>query len=120
MGKTKDRSPAGPRPGANSQAKDVLLSGEVQFARDLYSRLDGAGYRTAILVHCDHTLYVLAILRLSGEMESLLDPLEHEHFIFRLYLSNGVGVEAVPVKRNVTRRQRAGEGAQESAARCCD
>jgi hypothetical protein len=118
-GKQKGRSPV-EDPGANIQAEDVLLGGEVQLARDLYTVLDGPSNRTAILVHFDHALYGLAILLLSGEMESLLDPLEHEHFIFRLYLSNRVSVEALPVKGNLTRCQRAGEGAEQSAARCCD
>ena len=74
----KGRAPSyelGARPKANSQAKEVLLSGKVQFAGDLYGRLDGPGYRTAILVHFDHTLYGLPILLLSPEMEGLLDPL---------------------------------------------
>ena len=74
----KGRGPSyelGFRPKANSQAKDVLLSGKVQFAGDLYGGLDGAGHRTTILVHFDHTLYGLPILLLSAEMQCLLDPL---------------------------------------------
>jgi hypothetical protein len=69
----------------------VLLGGQVQLARDLYGGLDGPSNRTAILVHFDHALYGLAILLLSGEMKSLLDPLEHEHLILSLYLPNGIG-----------------------------
>ena len=65
----------GPRPKANSRVEEVLLSAKVQFAGDLYGRLDGAGHRTAILVHFDHTLYGLPILLLSAEMQCLLDPL---------------------------------------------
>ena len=62
-------------PKANSRAEDVLLSGKVQLAGDLYGGLDGPGHRTAILVHFDHTLYGLPILLLSPEMQCLLDPL---------------------------------------------
>ena len=105
----KGRSPStrGLRPKANIRAEDVLIGCEVQLARDLYGGLDGPGYRTAILVHFDHTLYGLPILLLSGEMEGLLDPLEHEHLILSLYLPNGTGVEAVLVEGNLTRCQRA-------------
>ena len=76
--KKKGRNPSsqlGPRPKANTRAEDVLLSGKVHFAGDLYGGLDGPGHRTAILVHFNHTLYGLPILILSAEMEGLLDPL---------------------------------------------
>ena len=63
------------RPKVNSRVEDVLLSGKVQFAGDLYGGFDGPGHRTAILVHFDHTLYGLPILLLSAEMEGMLDPL---------------------------------------------
>ena len=69
----------------------MLLGGKVQLARDLYGGLDGRSDRTAILVHFDHALYGLAILLLSGEMEGLLDPLEHKHLVFSLYLPDGIG-----------------------------
>ena len=73
-GKQKGRSPV-EDPSANIQAEDVLLGGEIQLARDLYTVLDGPSNRAAILVHFDYALYGLAILLLSGEMEDLLDPL---------------------------------------------
>jgi len=69
----------------------MLLGDEVQLARDLYGGLDGRRHRTAILVHFDHTLYGLAILLLCGEMEGLLDPLEHENLVLCLYLTDGIG-----------------------------
>ena len=69
----------------------MLLGGEVQLARDLYGRLDGCSDRTATLVHVEHALYGLAILLLSGEMEGLLDPLEHKHLVLSLYLPDGIG-----------------------------
>ena len=66
-GKQKGRSPV-EDPDANIQAEDVLLGGEVQLARDLYTVLDGPSNRTAILVHFDHALYGLAILLFRPEM----------------------------------------------------
>ena len=45
-----------------------LLGREVQLARDLYGGLDGHRHRTAILVHSEHALYALAILRFRPEM----------------------------------------------------
>ena len=44
------------------------------------------------------------------------DPLDHQHLVLGLYLSHGVGVEALPVEGNLTRCQRAGKGAEQSAA----
>ena len=81
----------------------LLLGGEVQLARDLYSGLDGHRHRTFILVHFDHALYGLAILLLGGEMEGLLNPLEHKHLVLCLYLTHSIGVEAVLVEGNLTR-----------------
>ena len=81
----------------------TLLGGEVQLARDLYGGLDGHRHRTAVLVHLHHALYCLAIFLIRAEMEDLLDPLEHEDLFLRLYLSYGIGVEAVLIKRDLTR-----------------
>ena len=50
-------------------------------------------------------------------MESLLYPLDNEDFAFGLYLPHRVGVEIV--KRNLTRCQRAPEGAEQSPTRSC-
>ncbi len=47
-------------------------------------------------------------------MEGLLDPLDDEYLIFRLNLPYGVGVETF--KGNLTRCQRAPEGAKQSTA----
>jgi hypothetical protein len=49
-------------------------------------------------------------------VKGLLDPLDHQNLALSLYLTNGVGVEAVFVEGNLTRRQRAGKGAEQSAA----
>jgi hypothetical protein len=48
------------------------------------------------------------------------DPLAHEHLVLGLYLTRHVGVEALPVEGNLTRYQRAGKGAEQSGAGCCD
>ena len=45
----------------------------------------------------------------------MLDPLEYEDLVFRLYLTNGIGVETLLFEGNVTRCQRASEGAEKSA-----
>lgn len=53
-------------------------------------------------------------------MEDLFDPLEYENLVLRLYLANGIGVETVLVEGNLTRCQRASEGAQQSPTSRCD
>jgi hypothetical protein len=45
-----------------------------------------------------------------------LDPLDHQHLALILYLPYGVGVEAVFVEGDLTRRQRAGKSAEQSPA----
>ena len=47
-------------------------------------------------------------------------PLDHEHLALDLYLSDGVGVEAIFVEGDVTRRQRAGKSAEQSATGSSD
>jgi hypothetical protein len=47
-------------------------------------------------------------------------PLDHEHFALELYLSDGVGVEAIFVEGDVTSRQRAGKSAEQSATGSSD
>jgi hypothetical protein len=54
------------------------------------------------------------VLLVRDEVEGLSDSLYDQHLILCLYLSGSVGVEVV--KRNVARCQRAGKGAQQSAA----
>ncbi len=44
----------------------------------------------------------------------MFNPLNNEHLVLGLYLPNGLGIETILVERNVTRRQRAGEGAKQS------
>jgi hypothetical protein len=97
-----------------------LLGSEVQFARDLYGRLDGDRYRTAILIHLDHALYGLAILLIRSEMECLLDPLEYEDLVLCLYLTDSIGIETLLLEGNLTRCQRASKGAEQSPTRRCD
>jgi hypothetical protein len=53
-------------------------------------------------------------------MDSDRDPLEYEHLVLSLDLPHHVGVEAVPIEGNLTRSQRAEEGAQQSGTRRCD
>ena len=48
--------------------------------------------------------------------ERHLDPLDHQHLVLGLYLSHGVSVEALFIEGNLTHRQRAGKGAEQSAA----
>ncbi len=100
-------------PGLATEA--ALSEGEVQFARDLDAALERTGDRAPVGVDFQHPFYLLAVLLLSNEMESLLYTLDDEDFAFRLYLPHGVGVEAV--ERNLTRYQRAPKGAQQSATR---
>lgn len=51
-------------------------------------------------------------------MKGSLDSFYFEYFTFGFYLPNGVGVEVI--ERNVTRCQRAGKSAEQSAARSSD
>ncbi len=44
------------------------------------------------------------------------DPLDHEHLAPDLDLPDGVGVEAILIEGDLTRRQRAGKSAEQSAA----
>ncbi len=44
------------------------------------------------------------------------DPLDHEYLSFGLYLPDGVGVEAILIEGDLTRRQRAGKSAEQSPA----
>jgi hypothetical protein len=66
-------------------------------------------------VHVEYVFYGLAVLHLGGEVESCSDPLEHEHLVLGLYLPDGIGIEAVLIEGNLTRCQRAGKGAEQSA-----
>jgi hypothetical protein len=45
----------------------------------------------------------------------VLDPLKYEDLVLRLYLTDGIGVETLLLEGNLTRCQRASEGAQQSA-----
>jgi hypothetical protein len=92
-----------------------LLSSKVQLACDLYCRLDGSSYWAAIFVDFKHAFYALAVLFFGRQVDGVRDPLEHKHVVFCLYLPDGVSVEAVLVKGNLTRCQRARESAQQSA-----
>jgi hypothetical protein len=52
----------------------------------------------------------------SGKLVLIL--LTTSHLVLGLYLPHGVGVEALPVEGNMARCQRAGKGAEQSAAGC--
>ena len=45
----------------------------------------------------------------------MFDPLEYEDLVLRLYLTDGIAVKALLLEGNVTRCQRASEGAEKSA-----
>ena len=53
-------------------------------------------------------------------MKGNRDPLAHERLILGLYLPRQVCVEAVRVKGNLARYQRASEGPEQSSTGCCD
>ena len=63
-----------------------------------------------------HALRLLTPIR--GHRKAVMDhdPLDHEHFVLGLYLANSLHLEPVGVDVNLTRLQRAGEGARQSAA----
>jgi len=84
-----------------------LLGGKVQLTLDLYGIFDRPSYRTTILVHLEHALYVLAIFFVGAEVDSVRDPLENQHLVLGFYLTNSVSIEAVFVEGDLTRCQRA-------------
>ena len=86
-------------------------------ARDLDAVPYGTCYGTAIRVHGEHTLDGLAVLLGYGQAEGYVDALDHEHLTLELYLSNSLGGEPGILQRHLTRSQRAGKGAEQSAAR---
>src|SRR5947209_2514063 len=90
-----------------------LLGRKVQLALDLYGCLDGRGYLTGILVHLQYAFYGLALFLVGAKVEGNLDPLAHEQVVLDLHLARHVGVEAILVEGNLTRFQRAVEGAQQ-------
>ncbi len=67
-------------------------------------------------MHLEHAFYCLAVFFLGRQVEGDRDPLTHEHLVLSVYLLDSVGIEAVFVEGNLTRRQRAGKGAEQSAA----
>jgi hypothetical protein len=77
---------------------------------------DRLGDGTAVGVNVEHALYGLAVFPVRGEVKCSLDPLDHQHLVLGLYLPDGVGVEALLVEGKLTRCQRAGKGAEQSAA----
>ena len=94
----------------------VLSGGEVELARDPDAVLERARDRAPVSVNFQCPFYLLAVLLLSNEMESLLYPPDHEDFALSLYLSHRIGVEVI--ERNLTRYQRAPKGPQQSPT-CC-
>jgi hypothetical protein len=58
----------------------------------------------------------LAVFLVCCEVEGLFNPLNDQNLVLGFYLSNGLGIETSRIEGNLTRRQRAGEGAQQSPA----
>ena len=94
-----------------------MLSGsEVQLATNFDAAPEGPSDGATGGVDSQHPLYLLAVLLFGGEVESLFDPLENKHLVRCLYLPHRVGVEVL--EGNLTRCQRAPEGAEQSPTRC--
>jgi hypothetical protein len=94
----------------------MLSGGEVQLAADSDAAPEGSSDGATGGVDSQHPLYLLAVLLFSGEVESLFDPPKNKHLVLRLYLPHRVGVEVL--EGNLTRYQRAPEGAEQSPTRC--
>jgi hypothetical protein len=58
------------------------------------------------------------VFLLRSEMEGNFDALNHEYLTLSLYLADRIGVETL--EGNLTRCQRAGKGAEQSATCCSD
>jgi hypothetical protein len=89
-----------------------LPDAKVQLTCDRYAISNRPSNRTAILLHLEHTFYGLAIILVGAKMQSDRYPLNHKHPILRLYLPYHVCIEPILVEGNLTRCQRAFEGAE--------
>ena len=89
-----------------------LPGGQVQLAGDLDAALYRAGDRAPVGVDHQRSLYLLAVLLFSCEVEGGRDPLDDEDLALGLYLPHRVCVEAV--EGNLTRYQRAPKGSEQS------
>jgi hypothetical protein len=78
--------------------------------------LDRPSNGAAILVHLQHPLYSFAVFLIRSKVEGSLYALHYEYFTLSFYLPSGVGVEAILIEGDLTRRQRAGKSAEQSAA----
>ncbi len=105
-----------PCDGFVNEPAEKSCEGKVELAGDLDAPLDGAGDGATSGVDLERPFYFFAVLLTSCEVEYLPYALEDENLVLRLYLPHGVGVEVI--EGDLTRCQRAPEGAEQSAARC--
>jgi len=90
----------------------LLRGREVELARNLDAVLYGSCDRTTVRIYFQYPLYGLPVLLVSREVKGLRDPLDHQHLVLGLYLPHRVGVKAIVIERDLTRRQRARKGAE--------
>ena len=92
----------------------LLTRRELQLACDLDAALYRSRYRTTVRINPEHPFDGIAVFFGGCKVEGLGDAFDDEDFVLRLDLTDGIGVEAL--ERNLTRSQRAGKGAEQSAA----
>ena len=85
---------------------------QVQLTHNFDAVFNRSSNRATLSVNSDYTVYGLAVLLVRDKVESLLDPLDHQHLVLGLYLPHRLGVEVL--EGNLTRCQRASKGPEQS------
>ncbi len=90
-------------------------SDQVEFSADLDRALEATGDRAEAGVEGMHPLGLLPALFGDREPVAHVDALDDQHAVLGLDLADGLNVVAVRIDFDLTRLQRAGEGAGQSA-----
>ncbi len=92
-------------------------SGELEHRAHVDAALQAAGNRAKARVEAVHALDFSPLRFGHRESVGHRDPLDHEHRVAFEHLANGLNVKALGINFDLTRFQRAGEGAGQSPAR---
>ena len=108
IGEDGARQTSSPRAGARSD--------QFELGAHLDTALEAAGDRTEARVEPVHALDLLAPVLRNGEPVVNGDAPDHEHRVLEHHLADRLDLVALRIDIDVTRLQRAGEGAGQSAA----
>jgi hypothetical protein len=120
---TTKQEPAGhPREGLQTlRLRSVLRrdrrSDKLELCANVDRPLEAAGYRTELGVEAMDTLGIGALALGYAEAVVDSDALDHQHAVIGFDLTDRLNLEVVPLDFDLTRLQRAGESASQSAAR---